>query len=176
MAVGMALIRQKQSIAFVTSEMIAAACRYSARTAVMMATALEEALIGIEPKTTLQRLQAWAAHEAIAAAKIVGDSETILAPVEPIQAVCHVPLKGSDPRHISLADKKALCDRYDQLLSSYHDCLTTTSVSYGDSSQRIILATSEGSLIEQSWSDMEMRFSATARNDDTIQKIGRAHV
>jgi TldD protein len=108
-------------------------------------------------------------EEAIAAAKIVGDSETILATVEPIQTVCHVPLKGSDPRNISLADKKALCDRYDELLRGYHDCLTTTTVSYGDSSQRIILATSEGSLIEQSWSDMEMRFSATARKDDAIQ-------
>jgi TldD protein len=108
-------------------------------------------------------------EEAIAAAKMVGDSETILAPVEPIQTVCHVPLKGSDPRNVSLADKKALCDHYDQLLRNYNDCLTTTTVSYGDSSQRIILATSEGSLIEQSWSDMEMRFSATARKDDAIQ-------
>jgi ADP-ribosylglycohydrolase len=68
MAVGMALIRQRKSITIVTSEMVAAACRYSARTAAMMATALEDALIGIEPTTTLQRLQAWAAHEAIAAA------------------------------------------------------------------------------------------------------------
>ena len=108
-------------------------------------------------------------EEAIAAAKIVGDSETILATVEPIQTICHVPLKGSDPRNISLANKKALCDRYDQLLRGYNDCLTTTTVSYGDSSQRIILATSEGSLIEQSWSDMEMRFSATARKDEAIQ-------
>ncbi|MEN9517931.1 MAG: hypothetical protein RLZZ381_519 [Cyanobacteriota bacterium] len=108
-------------------------------------------------------------EEAIAAAKMVGDCETILAAVEPIQTICHVPLKGSDPRQISLADKKALCDRYDRLLRGYHDCLTTNTVSYGDSSQRIILATSEGSLIEQSWSDMEMRFSATARKDDTVQ-------
>ena len=108
-------------------------------------------------------------ESAIAAAKLVGDSETILAPVEAIETVCHVPLKGSDPREISLADKKALCDRYDELLRGYNDCLTTTSVSYSDSSQRIIIVTSEGSAIEQSWSDMEMRFSATARKEDAIQ-------
>ena len=108
-------------------------------------------------------------ESAIAAAKLVGDSETILAPVEAIETVCHVPLKGSDPREISLADKKALCDRYDELLRGYNDCLTTTSVSYSDSSQRVIIVTSEGSAIEQSWSDMEMRFSATARKDDVIQ-------
>ncbi len=108
-------------------------------------------------------------EEAIAAARLVGESETILAPVEPIQTVCQIPLTGSDPRNISLADKKTLCDRYNELLRSYHDCLTATTVSYGDCSQRIIIATSEGSVIEQSWSDMEMRFSATARKDDTIQ-------
>lgn len=108
-------------------------------------------------------------EEAIAAARIVGETETILAPVEPIHAVCRVPLQGSDPRNIALAEKKALCDRYNDLLRSYNDCLTTTTVSYGDSSQRIIIATSEGSIIEQSWSDMEMRFSATARKGDIIQ-------
>ncbi|MEM6614851.1 MAG: TldD/PmbA family protein, partial [Cyanobacteria bacterium P01_C01_bin.72] len=42
-------------------------------------------------------------------------------------------------------------------------------VSYGDSSQRVIIATSEGSVIEQSWCDLEMRFSATARQDDSLQ-------
>ena len=108
-------------------------------------------------------------EEAIAAARIVGNSETILAPVTPIQTVCRVALTGSDPRQISLADKKTLCDRYNELLRGYDDCLTTTTVSYGDCSQRIIIATSEGSVIEQSWSDLEMRFAATARKDEIIQ-------
>ena len=107
-------------------------------------------------------------EEAIAQARIVGDSETILVPVEPIQTVCHVPL-SSDPRNITLADKKALCDRYNNLLRGYHDCVTATSVSYSDSTQKIIIATSEGSVIEQSWSDLEMRFGATARKDEAIQ-------
>ena len=108
-------------------------------------------------------------EEAIAGARMIGNSETTLAEVAPIQAVCEVPLKGSDPRTISLADKKALCDRYDLLLREYHDSLTATSVSYSDSSQQILIATSEGSMIEQSWTDMEMRFSATARQGDLIQ-------
>ncbi len=108
-------------------------------------------------------------EEATAAARIVGDSETILAPVKPVQAVCQIPLKGSDPREIPLADKKALCDRYNDLLRGYDDCLTTTTVGYSDISQKIIIATSEGSVIEQSWSDMEMRFSATARKEELIQ-------
>ncbi len=47
--------------------------------------------------------------------------------------------------------------------------IATTSVRYGDSAQRVILATSEGTLLEQAWVDMEMRFAATARNGETVQ-------
>ena len=108
-------------------------------------------------------------EEAIAAARAIGESETVLAEIAPIQTICRVPLVGSDPREITLADKKALCDRYSLLLQEYDPCLTTTTVSYSDSSQQVIIVNSEGSAIEQSWTDMEMRFSATARKDDLIQ-------
>jgi ADP-ribosylglycohydrolase len=48
--------------------MVAAACRYSPRTAAMMAKALADAGEGVPPSETLDHLRAWAAHEAIAAA------------------------------------------------------------------------------------------------------------
>lgn len=108
-------------------------------------------------------------EEAIAAARIVGDEETILAPIKAVQDVCHLPLTGTDPRQISLSEKKALCDRYNAILKSVDPCITTTSVRYGDSTQRVIIATSEGTLIDQSWVDMEMRFAATARNGEIVQ-------
>jgi TldD protein len=108
-------------------------------------------------------------EEAIAAARIIGDDETLLAPIEAIQTICKLPFTGSDPRLIPLIDKKLLCDRYNKILRQYSDRITTTSVRYGDSTQNIILATSEGTFIEQSWADIEMRFSATARNGDVIQ-------
>jgi TldD protein len=108
-------------------------------------------------------------EDAIAAARIVGDDETILAPVKPVQAICQLPLTGTNPRTITLAQKKELCDRYQDILKSVDSRITTTSVRYGDSTQRIIIATSEDTLIEQSWVDMEMRFSATARNGDIVQ-------
>jgi len=108
-------------------------------------------------------------EEAIAAARVVGDDETILAPIKAVKAVCHLPLTGTDPRHIPLSEKKALCDRYNEILKSVDPHITTTTVRYSDSTQRIIIATSEGTLIEQSWVDMEMRFSATARNGDIVQ-------
>ncbi|WP_427161492.1 TldD/PmbA family protein [Aliinostoc sp. HNIBRCY26] len=108
-------------------------------------------------------------EEAIAAAKMVGDEKTLLAPIKPVQAVCSLPLTGKNPRQIPLAQKKELCDRYTELLKSVDHRITTTSVRYSDSSQRVILATSEGTLISQSWVDMEMRFAATAKNGETVQ-------
>ncbi|MCA1994611.1 MAG: TldD/PmbA family protein, partial [Coleofasciculus sp. S288] len=108
-------------------------------------------------------------EDAVAAARIVGEEETLLAPIKPIQDVCQLPLTGTDPRRISLAQKKELCDRYNEILKSVDPRITTTTVRYGDSAQRILLATSEGTLIEQSWVDMEMRFSATARNGELVQ-------
>ncbi len=107
-------------------------------------------------------------QEAIAAAQIVGNEETILAPVTPVEAVCELPLTGTDPRNVSLSQKKELCDNYADLLKSIDNRITTTSVRYGDSAQKVIIATSEGTFIEQSWVDMEMRFAATARNGDTV--------
>ncbi|MBW4516983.1 MAG: TldD/PmbA family protein [Timaviella obliquedivisa GSE-PSE-MK23-08B] len=108
-------------------------------------------------------------EEAIAAARLVGDEETCLAPVPTIQDICHLPLHGTDPRHILLAQKKALCSHYSEILRSVDDRIATTSVRYSDSAQRIILATSDGTLIQQSWIDLEMRFAATARNGETVQ-------
>ncbi len=107
--------------------------------------------------------------EAIKAAHWVGEAETCLAPVQPMQASVQLPLTGTTPRQIPLADKKALCDRYNQLLRSYHQQITKTTVRYGDVTQHVLIATSEGTLIEQVWSDLEMRFSATARDGDLVQ-------
>ncbi len=68
MAVGMARIVRGDPVLTVASEMVGAACRYSPPTAAMIARALEEARTGVKPEVTLNRLRAWAAHEAIAAA------------------------------------------------------------------------------------------------------------
>lgn len=108
-------------------------------------------------------------EEAVTAARLVGNETTILAEIPIIQDICTLPLTGTDPREIPLADKKALCDRYNEILRSTNDKITTTSVRYGDSIQKIILVTSEGTNIEQSWVDMEMRFAATARDGETVQ-------
>ncbi|MEO1742990.1 MAG: TldD/PmbA family protein, partial [Cyanobacteria bacterium J06629_9] len=107
-------------------------------------------------------------EDAIAFARRIGTDETLLAPIDILEATQILPLAGTDPRHIPLSRKKALCHHYEDLLKG-GDAITTTAVRYADSYQHILLATSEGTLIEQGWSDMEMRFSATAREGDTVQ-------
>ncbi|MGK7944630.1 MAG: TldD/PmbA family protein [Microcystaceae cyanobacterium] len=108
-------------------------------------------------------------ENAITAARLIGEDETLLAPINPVEITCQLPLNGTDPRQIPLKDKKALCDRYNTLLRSYNDQITTTTIRYGDAHQQMLLVTSEGTILEQSWSDIEMRFSATARQGDIVQ-------
>ncbi len=108
-------------------------------------------------------------EEAVAAARLVGDEQTVLAAVPPIQDTRILALTGTHPRQIPLERKKALCQHYVQILRTLSERIATTTVRYGDSSQRVILATSDGSLIEQAWTDLEMRFSATARNGEIVQ-------
>jgi TldD protein len=106
---------------------------------------------------------------AIAAARLVGEDETLLAPIDPVQTTYCLPLTGSDPRQISLTRKKDLCATYADLLQGVDDRITTTSVRYSDLTQHILLVTSEGVHVDQTWSDMEMRLAATARNGETVQ-------
>lgn len=104
-------------------------------------------------------------QEAIAAAKWVGNDTTILAEVEPVQAEVDL----ANPSPIELITKKNLCTHYTEILQSVSPQVISTAVRYGDCTQQIIFANSEGSLIEQGWTDWEMRCSATARSGDIVQ-------
>ena len=106
-------------------------------------------------------------QEAIAAAKWVGNEQTVLAAVEPIQT--KVSLIQDNPQNIDLLTKKSLCAHYAEILRSESDQVVSTAVRYGDCTQQIIIATSEGTMIEQEWADWEMRCSATARSGDIVQ-------
>ncbi len=102
---------------------------------------------------------------AITAAAWVGDRETQLAPV-PVQQI-QLPAWGDDPRQTPISAKRHLCQDYHDRLSE-HD-LTSYGVRYGDQWQQIWLATSEGSLIEQSGGDWELRVFATASSAEHRQ-------
>lgn len=106
-------------------------------------------------------------QKAIAAAKWVGNEQTELAPI-PILEVGMNDL-AFEPGKVAIAQKKDLCVHYDQILQEVSSQIVTTNVRYSDSVQRVSLASSEGTWIEQQWADWEMRFSATAKNDQTVQ-------
>ena len=67
MAVGVTLLARGEEDEVVLPAMVEAARRHSEGTAVMMEQAIEEGHGGVGPEVTLDRLRAWAAHEAIAA-------------------------------------------------------------------------------------------------------------
>lgn len=123
---------------------------------------------GFASFNNLEHIQA-RVEEAIAAARLVGDDTTCLADVQPVVGSYNLPMSGTNPRTLPLLVKKQLCEHYSEILHSVDPRITTTSVRYGDISQRIILATSDGTLLEQSWVDMEMRFAATAREGEMVQ-------
>ncbi|AGY56964.1 TldD/PmbA family protein [Gloeobacter kilaueensis] len=116
----------------------------------------------------LQDLEARLA-EAVTAARLTGSEQTQLAPIEPVRRSVALQLGGRDPRSVPLAEKKALCDHYNQILTAYSPQVATTSVHYSDSYQKVLIVTSEGTLLEQEWIDLEMRFAATARDGSTVQ-------
>lgn len=109
-------------------------------------------------------------QRAIAAAKWVGKDKTQLAPVPIVQVSLNA--LAQDPRDTPIATKKDLCQHYNQVLQNVSPQVISTSVRYSDSIQQVLIATSEGTWIEQQWADWEMRFSATAKQGDLVQ-IGR---
>ena len=68
MAVGLVLVQRGEQPLHAATEMVAAACRHCPRTAGMITRAIDEALTGVKPEVTLQRLLGWRGDEAIAAA------------------------------------------------------------------------------------------------------------
>jgi TldD protein len=108
-------------------------------------------------------------EEAISAAKWVGTSVTTLAEIAPVQQSIPLQLLGTNPRDISLRRKKELCAHYAEVLREASPDIVTVSVRYLDGLQKVLYVTSEETAIEQSWVDMEMRFAATARQDQSVQ-------
>ncbi|HTX91284.1 MAG TPA: TldD/PmbA family protein [Anaerolineales bacterium] len=92
-----------------------------------------------------------------------------LAPVEPVQQVMTADLKR-DFRDISLAEKKALAERYNQSLLGASDKIVDTSAVYSDAFTKVILANSEGTYIEQDRPSVVVGATAIARDGDNVQQ------
>ncbi|MBE3067546.1 MAG: TldD/PmbA family protein [Chloroflexi bacterium] len=92
-----------------------------------------------------------------------------LASVEPVEKITTVEMKR-DFRDISLAEKKALAERYNQVLLGHSDKIIDTQAAYADSFTHLILANSEGTYIEQEKPAVVISAFAVARDGDNVQQ------
>ncbi len=92
-----------------------------------------------------------------------------LASVEPVEKVTKVEMKR-DFRDIPLAEKKALAERYNQILLGHSGKIIDTQAIYSDTFSHIILANSEGTYIEQEKPAVVIGTVAIAREGDNIQQ------
>jgi TldD protein len=92
-----------------------------------------------------------------------------LASVEPVEKVTTVEMKR-DFRDISLAEKKALAERYNQVLLGYSNKIIDTQSAYIDTFTRLTLVNSEGTYIEQEKPAVVISTFAVARDGDNVQQ------
>jgi predicted Zn-dependent protease len=92
-----------------------------------------------------------------------------LAPVEPVIQVMTAEMKR-DFRDISLAEKKSLAERYNEVMLSHSDKIIDTQTAYTDSFSHLILANSEGTYIDQDKPSVAILARATARDGGNVQQ------
>jgi TldD protein len=92
-----------------------------------------------------------------------------LAEVEPVESVTTVEMQR-DFRDISLAEKKALAEHYNQVMLSHSDRIIDTQSVYSDAITHLILANSEGTYIEQERPSVVVGGTAIARDGDNVQQ------
>ncbi len=74
-----------------------------------------------------------------------------------------------DFRDVSLAEKKALAEKYNQLVLGHSSKIINSASAYADSFRRIIFATSEGTYIEHEIPMTAVRVQSIARDGDNVQ-------
>jgi TldD protein len=92
-----------------------------------------------------------------------------LASVDPVENISTVEMK-SDFRDISLSEKKALAEHYNQELMGYSGKIVDTQAVYSDTFSKIILANSEGTYIEQDRPSVVVGTTAIVRDGDNVQQ------
>ncbi|MBL7209546.1 MAG: TldD/PmbA family protein [Dehalococcoidia bacterium] len=107
---------------------------------------------------------------AVKQARLVGKEDTKFSQTEPVTDIVTAETK-KDPTTVPLASKKQLLDEYNAIILSTPK-IQTSNVSYHDSRKKVVLATSEGTYIEQSRVDLNLRLSAIASADGQVQQVG----
>ena len=101
-------------------------------------------------------------------AAMVGRTTSRLAPVAPAVATV-APEAPHDPRDVPLADKEALCRRYNQRILA-HDRIQTSSVRYRDRAVHTAFASTEGARVEQQSVFCGIAIAAIARDGMNVQR------
>lgn len=102
---------------------------------------------------------------AVSQARLVGKETSRLAPVKPEVYID----KKSLPQFPPLTAKKQLLDSYNELIwATPH--VQTSFMTYSDGWKHVILATTEGSYIEQKRPDVTFRVTAVARDGGEVQQ------
>jgi len=107
---------------------------------------------------------------AVAHARHVGRGATSFAATEPAVDVLNE-TAAKDCSAIALAEKKRLAEEYNEIVLSTPR-VETSVVAYRDRRRRVVFASSEGSYIEQSNSDLALRVAAMARDGGDVQQSG----
>ena len=93
-----------------------------------------------------------------------------LAPVPAAQERISAALNGGrDFRGISMAEKKALAEGYNNILLTCSDKIVDTQSYYGDSFTRLTFASSDGTFIEEERPMVTVSTAAVARDGDNVQ-------
>ena len=91
-----------------------------------------------------------------------------LAPVPVVEDRIVVSLE-QDFRGVSMADKKALAEGYNNLLLDHDQRIVDTITTYQDVFSRVVLANSEGAFVEEERPHVAVQLVARARQDDNVQ-------
>ncbi len=108
------------------------------------------------------------AARALKQAELVQGEAFRLAEVGPYEQVYVTPVE-SDPADVSLADKQAMCKRYNDAILA-HDRIQSTSVVYRDSRSRTYFANSDGTYLEQEYVFCGAMLAAIAADGANIQR------
>ena len=107
---------------------------------------------------------------AVRQAGLVGHGTSQIVSLSPFQDICHESA-GKDASAVRLADKMRLVQEYNQAILSTPK-VESSLVVYNDRRRTVSFANSEGSFIEQEFSDISMRMTAMARDGGDVQQAG----
>jgi TldD protein len=108
-------------------------------------------------------------EQAYQCARVAQSEEPIeLAPIPVSEDRITVTLEH-DFRGISVGDKKALVEAYNNILLGLSDSIVDTTCNYGDTFSRVFFANSQGTFIEEERPMISLRLFAIARDGDNVQ-------